>query len=251
MSFLVDTHAHLMMCKRPVKELVQNALDHHVNHIVNVAVNIETAKQSLSQSKEYDMIVPTIGLYPSEVGRDSDVTSMVDLLKSENFKAIGEIGLDYVRCEVPKPIQHAFFERQLEIAIETGLPAIIHNRGADEDVLMILKRFPKVTCVVHCFSSNYAFADTLLSTVKAYFSFTGMITYSGKEDVHEAISKIPLDRIMVETDSPYLLPKSISVQENQPAFVGSIADTIADIRSMDRESLRTQTSQNAIQFFNI
>jgi len=248
---LIDTHAHLMMCKRPMAELVENARHSGVSHIVNVALTIDSAKQSLESAQQYTEIIPTAGLYPSEVGNVDDLKELETLLKTGYFHAIGEIGLDYYRCTVSPVVQKKFFESQLDMALRYHLPVIIHNREADEDLISILTQFPDVRCVLHCYSSGMALAERVMGICDAYFSFTGMVTYSKKGKTVEAIKALPLDRLMIETDCPYLLPQGIEKQENQPAFVGEVAKKMAALRDSSFEDIAISTATTAKRFFNI
>jgi TatD DNase family protein len=247
---MIDTHAHLYLCKRSLQDLIINAKEAGITHIINVGIDIQTGLQALALSNQCPHIFPTIGIHPCETQHSHSLEELETLLKKHPFKAIGEIGLDYYHMTAPKPKQIEVFETQLGLAQKLGLPVIIHNREADEDMINCIKKFSAVKKVFHCYGSKPTITDQLLAP-NHYFSFTGTITYAKKGKTIQSIKKIPLSQIMIETDCPYLTPKDHKGEENQPAFVGEIAQKIALVKDLSLKEVVDQTTQNAVGFFKL
>lgn len=246
---MFDTHAHLYLNSRSCNELVQNAKNVGLKGIINIGINIETSLQALAQSRQFpEFIFPTIGIHPCETQGEHKITQIKDLSKTEPFVAIGEIGLDYYKMGAPKENQCRVFEAQMQIALETNLPVVIHNRHADDDIKSVLDNFPKVRRVLHCYASSWEFAEQVLNDY-TYFSFTGMITYSKKGKVIRALKEIPLSHIMIETDSPYLTPKRFQGQENQPSYVMDVCERVAEVKKIEHETLIQHLENNTKNFF--
>ena len=245
---MIDTHAHLYLCQRPIEELVQNAIAAGVKKIINVALDISTSETCLTIHQKYPHIYPTIGLYPGEPYTDSTLYEIEKKIKQGPFIALGEIGLDYFKMRSSKAHQRQAFIRQLELARDYEMPVIIHNRHTEEDMIDIIPQFPTVKKVFHCFGSHFDFIEKI-DDPTTYYSFTGTITYAKKGKTIEAVQKIPLEKMMVETDCPYLTPLLNKGQENQPAFVTDIAKRIADIKNVSVDQVNRLTTQTAEQFF--
>ena len=247
---VIDTHAHLYLCKQPLDELLDQARQNNVCYMVNVALGIASTQTSWEMSRQYPQLIPTAGIHPCEVKELSRISELEALLTQHSFRAIGEIGLDYYHTADTREEQIRMFCHQLELARQHNLPVIIHNRESDTDMRAILKDFSDVTKVIHCFSSGQDFIEDVANE-NTYFSFTGTITYSQKSATLDALKDLPLDRIMIETDSPYLTPTRHKGAENQPAFVREMADRIAEIKSLPIETVIEATTRTACQFFNI
>ncbi len=249
---MIDTHAHVFLCKTPLEEILENARQAGVTHMANVALDLASAKSVLALSKTYPQLIPTIGLYPSEAEKPYSLQDLRILLEAGGFKAIGEIGLDFLKNYATKEKQSALFEGQLQLALDFDLPVLIHNRQADIEMIETFRKFPTVKKVFHCFCSPLSFANTMLSiNSETYFSFGGLITYDPDEAYLETIRTIPLERMMIETDCPYLTPTTLKGRENQPAYVVEIAKKIAEIKQVSLREVDDITSENARQFFGI
>jgi TatD DNase family protein len=249
-DYIIDTHAHLHLCKRDIDELIENAFSRGIKYIINVATSIDTAKTSLELAKKYKFIIPTIGIHPCEHTDIDRLDLLEKMLELNNFVAVGEIGLDYYRNYCDSNIQKGLFYKQLEIAKKHNKPVIIHNRQADNDILDILNNFKALPKIFHCYSTDTNFAKSVIND-NAFFSFTATITYSKKEAVINAIKYLPLERIMLETDCPYLSPNFIKNEENQPANTYFVANKIAEIKNISLEDVISQTSKNATLFFDL
>ena len=164
--------------------------------------------------------------------------------------AIGEAGLDYKYGADKASLQKDWFYAQLDLAKRLNKPIIIHSRYADEDMLKIVNQYPSVKKVFHCYATNFSFFESLAGYLN-YASFTGMLTFSKKGKLANAVRNIPLNRLMIETDSPYLIPKGIDSDQNSPEFVGCIADHIAILRQQPKDEVNAAFNQTSIEFFNL
>lgn len=247
---MIDTHAHPLLCKRPMSDWMHNARQAGLSHIICVATTIQMGLDSLALSQQYPELVPTIGIHPCEAHQPDRLEELEALIQEHNFKIIGEIGLDFYRDNAPYEQQVEVFESQLQLARKHHLPVIIHSRHADKEMAPILNRYADVKKVVHCFSSDLAFVKTV-ENPNTYFSFTGMITYPNKAALLEVITGIPLEKIMIETDCPYLTPAAFKGEENQPSFVGEVARMIAQAKGCETETVIAKTDQTAKAFFGL
>lgn len=250
MTAYIDTHAHLFLCKQPLDTLVENAQNANVSTIINVATNLENAQKTKAAAQQYSIIKATAGYYPSEAVKSPSILELEQELASFPYVAIGEIGMDFYHDYGPEDQQASLFIAQLELARKLKLPVIIHNRHADNQMAPILTKFKDVTKVIHCFSSDISFIEKIDSP-STYYSFTGIITYAKKGKTIQAIRHLPLEKIMIETDSPYLTPIDHKGNANEPAFVPSIAQKIAKIKDISIDDVSEITTRTAKKFFNI
>jgi TatD DNase family protein len=247
---MIDTHAHLYLCNRKIEELVQNAKAAGLTKIINVALDIATAETCLRIHKQYPHIYPTVGLYPGEAYTDATFNQLEEKIKTGDFVAIGEIGLDYFKMRASKESQRTAFIKQLALARQYDMPVIIHNRHTEDDMIDIVPQFPTVKKVFHCFGSHLDFIEKVDSPT-TYYSFTGTVTYAKKGKTIRAIEQIPLEKMMLETDCPYLTPRLHKGQENQPAFIPEIAKRIAEIKNITIDDVIDQTTLVANNFFSL
>lgn len=247
---MIDTHAHLFHCKRPLEELLRNATQAGVSAIINVGLDIDTAKTCIASAEAHPNIFATAGLYPGKLNDDGKWDELKILLSHPKVVALGEIGLDYFKVTTPKETQIRLFKIQLDIARELKIPVIIHNRHSEEDMINILKDYTDVKKVLHCFGSPPQFVDETLND-NTYYSFTATVTYAKKGKTINALRHIPLEHIMIETDCPYLTPESHRGSENQPAFVYETVKRIAEVKDVSIEEVIEKTTQNAISFFKL
>lgn len=245
---MIDTHAHLFYLKKQLKDVVAKAKKEGVTHIINVGVNIDSARQALKQAQEYPgYISATIGVHPCDVAGFSGFKTLKKELSISNYVAVGEIGLDYYHMSAPKKEQIECFKKQLDLAREFNLPAIIHSRESDDDMKLILNEYQDVKKVLHCFSSSVDFALSVLNK-NTYFSFTGMITFAKKGKVINAIKQIPIDHIMIETDCPYMNPIGIK-GDNEPANVSLVLDKIAAVKQIEKNKIGMIIEKTSRNFF--
>ncbi|MDA1353052.1 MAG: TatD family hydrolase [bacterium] len=247
---MIDTHAHINMCKDDSETVIKRAADAGVKRIINIAVDLESAQWGDAVSKSNKRVAATIGIHPLYHEKFGDLDAIASILNGQhNYVAMGEMGLDYKYDDVNKEAQHHVFRGQLDLARSHNMPIVIHNRQSDEDMISILNDYTDLRRVVHCFSSNWDFAKSVM-TDDTYYSFTGIITYAKKGKVIDVVRQMPLSRIMIETDCPYLTPEAYRGVENEPAFVVEMAKRIAEIKELSLEEVIDVTTQNAEQFFN-
>lgn len=252
---MIDTHAHLDtdVFDADRNTVFSEALDADVNTVLIPATEPAGFQNIISLSNSRPNTFYALGVHPhtADTYNPEVETFIKNTYASDNkMKAIGEIGLDYYYDFSPRELQMQILAQQLELAESLNLPVIIHSREADQDLLNILKSFRgKVKFVVHCFSSNLETAHHLLE-LGAYFSFTGNITFK-KIDLSQEISFIPNDRIMLETDSPYMTPVPFRGKRNEPKYLGLIAEKIAEIKKININEVKKMTTDNAKKFFNL
>ncbi|MFC1770600.1 TatD family hydrolase [Candidatus Margulisiibacteriota bacterium] len=244
----IDTHAHLYLCNKKLSELLKNAGQNNIEYIINVGIDIKTSLLSYEQSKISHKIIPTAGIHPSSYKNDSQFDEIKELINKYKFKAIGETGLDYHHHYTSVENQKKLFIFHLGLAREHNLPVIIHNRKADQDILEIIKDYQDLKMVFHCYSTDVDFAREV-DREGVYFSFTGSITYSKKGKVIRTVQYLPLEKIMLETDCPYLTPQKYQGQENQPAYLIEIAQKIAEIKNCSLTKVAKTTTENAKKLF--
>ncbi len=247
----IDTHAHPFMCDRPMNEIISSAQAAGVNRLISVATTLDNAKACIQAADTYPGIVfPTMGIHPLEHETHEWEAQLDAELKTGRYHAVGEIGLDYHWSADTREAQIRKLEIQLGLAQKYRLPAIIHNRKSEADMGAILGQFPTVKKVIHCFSLGVEWVDKWESPT-TYYSFTGMITRWEDGELLWALKAVPLDKIMVETDCPYLTPAAHKGEENQPAFVVETARVMAMHKGVSVEELAARTTATAEAFFGL
>jgi len=252
----VDTHAHISM---PIFnddiENIINRIDENLEFVVIPSVDYESSITSINFAKNYpNKFFVGVGFQPEEVTKwkDEYYLDLLQFAKELPVVAIGEIGLDYYWDTSTKDIQHDVFRKHINLAREVKLPLILHNRNAYDDMLKILKeeKADEVGGIFHCFSGDYEFAKKCLD-LGFYISFAGNITFKKAEDLRDIAKKIPLDRILIETDSPYLTPMPHRGKRNEPSYVRFVGEKIAEIKNLTLEEVAEQTTKNAHNIFKI
>jgi TatD DNase family protein len=243
---VIDTHAHLDADEAPA--ILERARAVGVDRVILVATTLAGAQEALALAERHEGLYASLGIHPHEAaGPDAArVGELRSLLTHDRAVAVGETGLDYFRDYAPRPAQRVLFERQLELASELGLPAVIHTRAADDDTLAVLAGFDG-TVVLHCFSSP-PLLDTALER-GWYVSFAGNLTYPKAPELREAARRVPADKLLAETDSPYLAPQPVRGQTNEPAFVLHTLATLAEARGEEPGALAAQIDANATAAF--
>ncbi len=255
--FLVDTHAHLDMLKEtPPEEAVKTAKNWGVDYIINVGSSLDGSRKSKELAETFDNVFASIGIHPHYAKNFKSYEKAIKSLIENNAKkvvAIGETGLDYYRNQSRREDQKKAFQSQIEIALEYNLPVIVHDREAHRDTLEILEQYAgqnNFRAVLHCYSGDRNFARQILD-LGLYISFTGILTFPNAAKTVEAADFIPMEKIFVETDTPFLAPQAKRGKENQPAYVTYIAEKLAEIKGMSFEEVSEITTKNAIEFFGL
>jgi TatD DNase family protein len=245
---VIDTHAHLDACADRPSALIRRARSTGVDRIVTVGTGIDSCRAALELADLHEEVFAALGVDPHHAGdADADrVGELRDLAQHDRAVAIGETGLDYFRDGAPRDRQRRLFESQLELAGELGKPVVIHTRDAEADTAEVLAGF-EGTVVMHCFSS-----PGLLETVLErgyYVSFAGNVTYPKAADLRTAAAQVPAERILAETDSPYLAPQARRGRPNEPANVALTIAELAKIRGEDTDELGARIDANATDAF--
>jgi len=250
---LIDTHCHLADAAYDVDrdQVLARAWAAGVERVIVIGESPEAADRALALARSEPRLSITAGIHPHDAATWSPDTERLlrDRLRHEQVVAIGETGLDYHYDHSPRTSQQAAFEAQLSLAAEIGKPAVIHARQADEDAAAILRSFGGVTSVLHSFSSGPSLLRAGL-LLRHYVSFSGMVTFKNWR-LNEAILETPLDRILIETDGPYLAPVPHRGKRNEPAFVRLVAERIAELRDLPVEEVIAATGDNASRVFRL
>jgi TatD DNase family protein len=249
----IDTHCHLNFkaFEGDYDATIMRAKSLRVEKIINVGSNFKTSKKAIDIASQNDGVYATIGLHPIHIKDEEFDAEFEKLVQDKKVVAIGETGLDYYYSKDDKEKQKEVFEKHIKLANVSGKPIILHNRDAGEDLLSMLTaqgQLPKG--VMHCFSENWEFAQVILD-MGFLISFTGIITFSKNYEIYKVIENTPLEKIMIETDSPYLTPEPYRGKRNEPAFVIEVAKKIAAIKKIPLEKVAEQTSKNAIELFKL
>jgi TatD DNase family protein len=250
--FLIDTHSHLDFedFDKDREEVIARAFDSGIKAIVNVGTNFESSKKSIALAEKYENIYASVSLHPIDVEREKfDEKEWVKLASHPKVVAIGETGFDfYHRSNRAK--QKEIFEKLIKIACQVKKPLILHSREADEEILEVLKQneLSEKRGVIHCFGRSYEVAKKFLD-LGFLISYTGNITYNKERVV--SVSEVPLDKIMVETDCPFMAPVPFRGQRNEPLYVKYVAQKIAEIKNESFERVVEMTTGNVKRLFKI
>ncbi|KKR05340.1 MAG: TatD family hydrolase, TatD DNase family protein [Candidatus Peregrinibacteria bacterium GW2011_GWC2_39_14] len=255
----IDTHAHLTFpeFEPDLEQVIDRAKKAGVEKIINIGCDLKSCSGVLELSAKYGFMYSALGMHPYET-KLVDETLMskffeqaqADKKQGKKIVAIGEIGLDYFKAQTSHEEQVRAFKLQLELAKNLDLPVIIHARDSEIDVLQILQDFKGLRFVFHCYTGNVDFAKQIWER-GGMTSFTGISTYPKAQNVRDTIFAAPIDRIMIETDCPFLAPQAFRGQRNEPAFVVEVAKEIQKIKGLDMSTLEVQLQKNSEEFFGI
>lgn len=250
----IDSHAHLNFkaFANDYSSVILRAKKAGIEKIILVGSNLETSQKALAIAKKNEGVYAAVGLHPIHIkDKKFDETAFLKLAQEKKMVAIGETGLDYYHGRNNMPEQQAVFLKHLNLANVVGKPVILHSREAGQNVLSsLMAQSPLPKGVFHCFSEDWQFAKVILD-LGFYISFTGIITFSKNYANLEVVENVPLDKLLIETDSPYLTPEPYRGLRNEPAYVVAVAKKIAEIRKISLEEVAAQTSQNAIKLFKL
>jgi len=253
MTSFIDTHCHLDILESTPEETIIEAKQAGVQRMVTIAVDEPSLDFVSSTVQEFPAVYGSVGFHPHDASKlTKSLLQKIRQLAEEQHKliAIGEIGLDYHYMNSPAEIQQQAFRKQLQLAVELNLPVILHSREAETDTLNILKEFPVPSHgVAHSFTSSIEMARTLVE-MGWYLGINGIVTFKNAEDLRKVVRWLPLDRLLLETDSPFLAPIPFRGKPNKPAHIPAIATFIAELREISLEELAQQTTANAQRLFN-
>ena len=252
---LFDTHAHMddRAFDDDRAELLENLPKQGIQLLMNPGCSLASSYNTSRLSQEYDYIYAAVGSHP-DVADEVNEEVLEEYRKlcklNPKIKAIGEIGLDYHYEDIPREIQLRAFRMQMELARELGLPVIVHEREAHEDGMKVVEEFPEVTGVFHCYSGSAEMAKELIKR-GWYIGFTGVLTFKNARKAIEVASQIPLDRIVLETDCPYMSPEPFRGKRNDPGKLYRMAERLAEIRGLTLEEIHCITVENGKRLYRI
>jgi TatD DNase family protein len=252
---LFDTHAHMddHAFDEDRAELLESLPSKNIGLLMNPGCSLESSRNAVKLANTYDYIYAAVGSHPDAADEvDDAVLEEYRTLVRENprVKAIGEIGLDYHYEDIPREIQLKAFRAQMELARELGLPVIVHEREAHEDGMKIVEEFPEVKGVFHCYSGSAEMAKWLVAR-GWYIGFTGVLTFKNARKALEVAAAIPMDRIVIETDCPYMSPEPFRGKRNDPGKLYRMAEKLAEIRGLTLEEIHRITTENGKRLYRI
>lgn len=253
---LVDTHCHLddKRYDEDRDQVLKRAFKSGIEFVVNVSYDANSARRALQLAQANERVYAAVGIHPHDASTYSpEVEALLrELAAHPKVVAIGEIGLDYYYDNSPRDVQRAVFARQIELAAELGKPIVVHNRDAHQDTLNILKQHSSLSVggLLHCFSGSYETAKVCLD-MGYYIAFGGSITFKNARRLQDVVRKLPLERMLLETDCPYLTPVPHRGKRNEPAYVTYVAQKAAELKGISVEEVAQTTTQNARRVFGL
>ena len=252
---IFDSHAHYddESYNEDREKIIEELIENEVIGVLNCGASLQGAIDSVKLADKYEIFYAAVGIHPefSDIVNQEVISKLESLAQNKKVKAIGEIGLDYHYDENPsKEVQKDAFIKQMELAQKLNLPVVIHDRDAHEDTLDILKKFPKVIGVIHCFSGSVEFARECLK-LGYYIGFTGVVTFKNAKKALNVAKEVPMERILLETDCPYMAPEPNRGKRNRSDYIEYIAEKIADIRRDIPINVKNQSIKNTKELFNL
>ncbi|MEO0184790.1 MAG: TatD family hydrolase [candidate division WOR-3 bacterium] len=249
---MIDTHCHLIdpQFKRDIKEVIVRAQSAGLRKIINIGYDLKTSCSAIEMYKEYQWILPAIGIHPNETAGESIayLKEIDNLCTNERVFAVGETGLDYYRNFSPKDAQVVLFRRHINIARKYNLPLIVHTRNAVEDAIRILKEEDYHLGVFHCYNGTYEQAKRIID-IGYYLGFGGVLTFS--KNLREVFQRVPLDFVIFETDAPFLAPAGYRGKRNEPGYIFETAKVAASLKGLSLDEIEMITDRNASRLFSI
>ncbi len=251
---LFDTHAHLLdeRFDEDREALISRLQQHNVDYVLQVSSDLKDSIRGAALANGHGIIYASVGLHPHSASEWDKETAIAlrTLAKEKKVVAIGEIGLDYHYDFSPRDLQKKAFEEQLALAIEVELPIVVHSREATADTMEILKKYPQARGELHCFSGSAQTAKELVN-MGYYIAFGGALTFKNARKTIEAAQAVPLERLLIETDCPYMTPVPFRGKRNEPAHVGYVAEKLAEVKGVSVAQIARITMENAKRFFGI
>jgi TatD DNase family protein len=256
MKVLVDSHCHLDKldyenAHQGIADVLDKAKQAGVSHFLCVGCSLQTIPNMLSMIEDHDNVFASCGVHPLDVESGFDYEKLKAFVELDKVVAIGETGLDYFYQPELASLQQDIFRQQVRLAVAVNKPLIIHTRQAREDTLAILQEEGAERCrgVIHCFTEDLAFAEAAMA-LGFYISISGIVTFKKSTELQDVVRSIPLDRLLVETDSPFLAPIPHRGKENQPAYVSDVAKKVAELKGVSIEEITEITTRNFFDLFH-
>ncbi|RPI75722.1 MAG: TatD family deoxyribonuclease [Desulfobacteraceae bacterium] len=253
---LIDSHAHLDMrdYDQDREEVIARALQGGLSHIISIGIDFDSSVAALKLAKKHARIFSTVGFHPHDAkhANPGKLQELSRLSAEPKVVAWGEIGLDFFHRHSEPQTQLEIFERQLDLALDCDKPVIIHSRDAHEEVFAVIKKHkkPNLRGVIHCFSGDYTMAMRFID-LGFYISFPGVVTFPKATQARDAAARLPLEKLLVETDAPFLAPIPFRGKRNEPLYVTHTAQKIAELRGISYEDFCRQTAENTKSIFNL
>ena len=255
---MIDAHAHLddEKFKDDLEQMLQRAKAAGVSYILTAGSDLDSSRIGIAIAEQHPMVYAAVGYHPHEAAKATveGLKSIEALSKSDKVAAIGEIGLDFYRNLSPADDQIKVFKEQLRIAERRGMPVVVHSREAEEDTFAILAKWCEAStsarCMMHCFGGDAALAGRYLE-LGFYISIAGPVTYPNNQKTRDLARILPLDRLIVETDSPVLAPQRVRGKRNEPAYLKEIVDCIAEIRGLSPDEISNASEANTASLFGL
>lgn len=254
MNTLFDSHAHLndRRLMADIEAVLSSAADRGVGRIICPGYDMESSRRAVDIARRFDNVWATVGVHPHDATSVTDavLAELRELAGRPRVVAIGEIGLDYYRNISPQPVQQSAFRAQLALAKDLGMPVVIHNRDAGADTMRILEDgLPPAGGVLHCYSEDVDYALRSIA-MGLYIGIAGPVTFGKNKELRDVARAIPEDRLLVETDAPYLTPEPYrGRRRNEPAYVRVVAEKVAEVGGVDLETVARITSENTVRLF--
>jgi TatD DNase family protein len=259
---LIDSHAHIDLdtFDRDREQVLARARQGGIRAIINIGLDLKSSRASLKLAKKHDDVFSTVGFHPHQASKmkDKDLRALAELAQDEKVVAVGEIGLDFYRNLSARKSQLEAFRKQLDLAVKLGLPVVVHCRQAHREVFDILSDWVSSTLsagrlrrgVMHCFSGDIEMAQQYID-IGFYISLAGSVTYPSAGELVQVAQEIPLNRLLLETDAPFLAPQAYRGKRNEPAYVTLTAEKVAQVRGMLRETVAEAAAKNTIELFHL
>ena len=253
---VIDTHCHLDMIKSgdDISKIISRAAARGVSRIITIGIDLKSSKKAIEIAEQHESVYASVGIHPHNVQelQDDSYYELENLCDNEKVVAYGVIGLDFVKQYAPRHIQLEHYIKQVELAKKVGLPLVIHDREAHHEILQTLTNEVPFAAggVMHCFSGDWQLATQILD-LGFYISIPGVVTFNKANDLQEVAQKVPIDRLILETDAPFLAPVPYRGRTNIPEYMLYTAQKVADLRGITLEEIARTTTDNAQKLFNI
>jgi len=248
MALIFDSHAHYddEQFDEDREELLKELKENGVGAILNMSSDYESVKRTVELTEKYDFIYGAVGIHPEHADQYNEEVrkELTEILQGEKFKAVGEVGLDYYwDSNPPKEVQISVLRDQYELAKSLGMPIILHDRESHEDILKIAKEYKDVVSVFHSYSGSVEMAREIIR-IGGYIGISGVLTFKNARKLPDVVKEIPLERMLIETDAPYMAPVPYRGKRNRSDYLVGVADKIAEIRELTRDEVLEITSEN-------
>ena len=255
MALIFDSHAHYddEQFDEDREELLKELKENGVGAILNMSSDYESVKRTVELTEKYDFIYGAVGIHPENADQYNEEVrkELTEILKGEKFKAVGEVGLDYYwESNPPKEVQIRVLKDQYELAKSLDMPIILHDRESHEDILKIAKEYKDVISVFHSYSGSVEMAREIIG-IGGYIGISGVLTFKNARKLPDVVKEIPLERMLIETDAPYMAPVPYRGKRNRSDYLIGVADKIAEIRELTRDEVLEITSENMKRLFSI